>query len=336
MSLTAPFLVAEELTRVFPRRSACLWRRGNFTAVERVSFKIFPGETLALVGESGSGKTTLGRCLLRLLPASAGRIVHHGVDLLGLSERRYRPYRRQFQMIFQDPLQSLNPRQTVRHCLQEPLRVHRTVSSGNLQEHVGRLLRMVELTGDLLDRYPAELSGGQRQRVAIARALSVQPIFLVADEPTASLDAAVKRSIIELLQRLKSQMGLTLLLISHDLRMVAHLADRIAVMYRGRIVEEGAAGMILSDPQHPYTRALLNAGACSVEEPPALEDVSLPGPEGRDGCAYQGTCELRKPLCRRVPPPLLPRDDGRRLACHCPAAAVAAQPENALTSAPCR
>ncbi len=232
---------------------------GETFAVQNVSFDVLKGETFALVGESGSGKTTLGRCLLKFIPTDSGSVFYEGIDLLQIPESKFRPYRRQFQMIFQNPAQALNPRQKVGACLAEPLKVHTNLSKVEIQAHVQELLLLVGLDEGVVVRFPTELSGGQQQRIAIARALAMEPTFLVADEPTASLDAAHKRQLIELLDRLKKQLGLTLLLITHDLALAAATADRIGVMRRGQLVEIAPTQQLFDDPAHTYSRILVDA-----------------------------------------------------------------------------
>lgn len=258
--LRRPLLEIRRLCKTFRQRQNG-WgnQTGETFAVQNVSFDIRKGESFALVGESGSGKTTLGRCLLKFIPADRGSVFYDGIDLLQISERRLRPYRRQFQMIFQNPAQALNPRQKAGVCLAEPLKVHTNLSKKEIQTHVQALLSLVGLNERVLNRFPAELSGGQQQRVAIARALAMEPTFLIADEPTASLDAAHKRQLIELLDNLKKQLGLTLLLITHDLALAAATADRIGVMYHGQLVEIAPTRQLFDHPAHTYSRILVDA-----------------------------------------------------------------------------
>lgn len=233
-------------------------------AVKNVSFNIKKGECLALIGESGSGKSTLGKCLLRLVPAESGHIWYKGQDLLALSERRFRRLRPKFQIIFQNPLLALNPRQEIGKALMEPLCIYGKLSKRQALHQVAELVETVGLDNTVLGRYPRELSGGQRQRVTIARALSVEPLFLVADEPTSSLDASVRKQVIALLRELQEKLGLSLLLISHDLSMVHEVADRIAVMFKGEIVELRQAAAVVQQPEHPYTELLLRSAIHDV------------------------------------------------------------------------
>lgn len=252
-------LRVENLTKRFAARHSIFGGGCSRTVVEEVSLEIRAGECLALVGETGSGKSTLGKCLVRLLRADAGSIVYDGRDLCRLSEKEFRPLRQKFQMIFQNPAQALNPRQSVADCLAEVMKVHRRCSNGELPHRVNELLVLVGLNESFAGRLPHELSGGQRQRVAIARSLAAEPVFVVADEPTSSLDAAIKRQILDLLQDLRQRLGLTVLLISHDLAAVGSIADRIAVMQHGRLVEVAPTESLLRAPSHPYTRLLLES-----------------------------------------------------------------------------
>jgi len=229
------------------------------TVLDRVSFSMEEGETLAVVGESGSGKTTLGRCLLRLNSFDSGKIFFNGVDLSALSGKDFRNFRKRFQMVFQNPSLSLNPRQTVKSCLEEVVGANGKVPKGQATGTLANLLRTVDLPEAVLARLPGSLSGGQKQRVALARALAVQPVFLIADEITSSLDAGLKWQIVELLQNLKREFNLTVLFITHDLSLAAFIADRVAVMKEGSIVETGPIGQILANPQHPYTRLLIES-----------------------------------------------------------------------------
>lgn len=229
-------------------------------AVTGVSFQIERGTTVGLVGESGSGKTTIGKALLKLEKATSGQVMFEGKDILPLSEEEFRPYRRRMQMIFQDPYGSLNPRMSIGQIISEPLEIHFPEMNRNeRKDRVAELLRLVELTPDFVDRYPHEFSGGQRQRIGIARALAVQPDFIVCDEAVSALDVSVQAQVVNLLQDLQEQLGLTYLFIAHDLAVVEHISDEILVMYRGEIVEAASASEIYHRPQHDYTRRLLEA-----------------------------------------------------------------------------
>ena len=252
-------LEVRDLVKCFPREAGALARGGVVRAVDGVSFSIAHGETLGLVGESGSGKTTTARCAMRLLEPTSGAVVFDGTDLLSLAPGPLRRVRRRLQMVFQDPDGSLDPRMRVGTIVEEPLRIHRTGPAAHRRERVSELLGMVGLDPSHATRFPHELSGGQRQRVGIARALALSPSLLIADEPVSALDLSVQAQIVNLLLQLQEQLGLAYLLVTHDLRLAHHVCHRIAVMYRGRIVETAAAADVWEAPCHPYTRALLSA-----------------------------------------------------------------------------
>ncbi|HEY4573794.1 MAG TPA: ATP-binding cassette domain-containing protein [Thermoanaerobaculia bacterium] len=253
-------LEISELRKEYPvRRGLLQRRRGTVKALDGVDLDLARGECLALVGESGSGKTTLGRCALRLVEPTAGRVVFAGEDLLALPAAALRARRRRFQMVFQDPYGSLDPRQRVESIVAEPLAIHTDLGRAGRRERARELLAMVGLAPELGRRFPHELSGGQRQRVGIARALAPEPELLVADEPVSSLDMSVRGQVLSLLAGLRERLGLALLLISHDLAAVERLADRTAVMYLGRVVESGPTPELLARPRHPYTVSLLSA-----------------------------------------------------------------------------
>ena len=322
--LAPPQVTVEDLSVRFPAGRAGFWggRRLEVHAVDSVSFEIRPGETLGLVGESGSGKTTVGRAILRRAPIAGGRVLFAGQDITTLSGEPLRRLRRDMQLIFQDPYASLNPRMTVGDLVAEPLIVHgRARSRDEATEAVGALLARVGLPPDSRDRYPHAFSGGQRQRVVIARALALGPAFVVADEPVSALDVSIRAQVVNLLRDLQREMGLTYLFIAHDLSVVQHIADRIAILYGGRLVEIGPAEGVFADPLHPYTEALLSA----VPIPnPRLErrrrrvvlrgeppDPLAPPP----GCRFQGRCPEAIERCRRETPPLEPKRPGHLAAC---------------------
>ncbi len=260
--MTADLLVVEDLVKTFARTRGAVLRRatGAVPAVDGVSFSLAAGQTLGLVGESGAGKSTVARCVLRLVEPTAGRIVFDGEDLRACGGRDLRRLRREMQIVFQDPYESLNPRMRVAALVAEPLRLHRLVDSAAAErEHVGGLLEQVGLSSEHARRYPFELSGGQRQRVAIARAIASRPRLLVLDEPVSALDVSIRAQILNLLGDLQRRLGISYLLIAHDLSLVRHSADRVAVMRDGRIVEQGDVDRLFADPRHEYTRALLDA-----------------------------------------------------------------------------
>ena len=255
-----PLLAVENLRTYFPVRTGILQRvTSHVKAVDGVSFEIRQGETLGLVGESGCGKTTVGRTILRLTRATGGRVLYKGRDLLALSAFRMRRLRREMQIIFQDPVGSLNPRMRVGRIVGEPLQVHGISSGDELRARVGDLLQRCGLRPDAAGRYPHEFSGGQRQRIGIARALALQPRLVICDEPTSALDVSVQSQILNLLKDLQESSGMSYLFISHDMAVIHHVCDRIAVMLDGRIVEMGDRDQIINDPRHDYTRALLSA-----------------------------------------------------------------------------
>ena len=256
-----PLLEVRNLKVWFPIRTGIFRRHtDDVKAVDDVSFSIEPGTTVGLVGESGSGKTTIGRTLLKLIPATAGEVIYEGNSILPLSEGEFRSYRRRMQMIFQDPFGSLNPRLSIFQIIGEALEIHfPAMNRDERRSRVADLLRKVGLKPEMMERYPHEFSGGQRQRIGIARALAVEPKFIVCDEPVSALDVSVQAQIVNLLQDLQEQLGLTYLFIAHDLAVVEHISDHVLVMYHGKIVESAPADQIYENPQHEYTRKLLAA-----------------------------------------------------------------------------
>ncbi len=307
----------QRLWRALTRKSAVL------RAVEDVSLTIARGETVGLVGESGCGKSTLGRTLLRLLDPSAGAIRFDGVDISRTSQHELRPLRRRMQMIFQDPYASLNPRMTVGATIAEPITIHALAkTAAERNQRVAELLTRVGLPADAAQRYPHEFSGGQRQRIGIARALAVRPEFIVCDEPISALDVSIQAQIVNLLQDLQEADQLTYLFISHDLKIVQHICDRVAVMYLGRVVELAPAATLYQAPSHPYTRALLSA--VPVLDPKARRarvvlQGDVPSPLAPPpGCAFHPRCPVvDKPAeCRSIVPVLRLRKNGSQVACH--------------------
>ena len=319
MPPSTPLVRVEELRQWFSS-GGFLSPRVTVRAVEDVTFEIGRGEILGLVGESGSGKSTLGRAVLRVTDLTGGRIVFDGQEVSSLSKRQLRPLRSRMQMIFQDPFASLNPRMTVGQIVAAPLAIqNRTLKRSEVDARVGEALRTVGLSEALADRYPHEFSGGQRQRVGIARAFVLAPDFLVADEPVSALDVSIQAQVINLLMEIKRRLDLTILFISHDLAVVGHVCDRVAVMYLGRIVEIADTGTLFRTPRHPYTEALFSA--VPVADPTRrrtriLLKGDLPSPLAPpSGCAFRTRCVYAIPTCADVVPPLLTVAPGHQKAC---------------------
>ncbi len=318
--MSRPLLEVQGLKKYFPITRGVFSRTvGYVKAVDGVSFTMHRGETLGLVGESGCGKTTAGRSILRLIEATEGRVLFNGTDVFGMNRSELRAVRRRMQIIFQDPYSSLNPRMTVGGMLAEALRIHKLTDGSDTRERVAELLETVGLRPDYARRYPHEFSGGQRQRIGISRALAVNPDFIVADEPVSALDVSIQAQIINLLQDLQGRFGLTFLFVAHDLSVVKHISNRIAVMYLGRIVEIAESRTLCSDPQHPYTRALLSA----VPEPdPRVRKQrtvltgDVPSPANvPPGCPFHPRCPEREDACTKIVPELLEIDGNHSVAC---------------------
>jgi oligopeptide transport system ATP-binding protein len=304
-------LALDNVSRRFPVRDAMGRERGAVRAVDGVSLAVARGEVLAIVGESGCGKSTLGRLMLRLIEPDSGTIRFNGEDLTALPPAALRAKRREMQLIFQDPFASLDPRQTVEAAIAEPIRLHRLAPRGGESTRVAELLTRVGLRPEHAQRWPHEFSGGQRQRIAIARALASEPRLIIGDEPVSALDVSVQAQVINLLADLIRELGLTFVLISHDLGVVRHIADRVAVMYLGRIVEEGATEDVFGAPKHPYTRALLASIPGSGVRGAALSG-DVPSPiNPPPGCRFHTRCPHAEQACRSDVPPLA---DG--VACH--------------------
>ena len=322
MTSSQPLLSVVDLVKHFAASNG-LFRRGDpVRAVDGVTLSLERGQTLALVGESGSGKTTLGRCILRLTEPTSGAVSFDGIDVLSLGAQEMRAIRRRMQVVFQDPAGSLNPRMTVGAAVREPLEVHRIARGAYARTRVEQLFEEVGLDPTLTTRYPHELSGGQKQRVGIARALSIQPEFLVLDEPVSALDVSVQAQVVNLLTELQTARSLSYLFIGHDLAVVRHIANRIAVMYLGKIVETANVDSVYRKPLHPYTVALLSA--VPVPDPTVKRDrVALPGeiPNPRrppPGCPFHPRCpHIRKDKrCSTEVPALREVEPGRIVACH--------------------
>jgi peptide/nickel transport system ATP-binding protein len=321
----ASLVQVDRLKLYFPIKSGLVLDRhvGDIKAVDDVSLTIERGETLGLVGESGCGKSTVGRAILRLYEPTDGRIVFDGQDITHLSERELRPLRRRMQMVFQDPFASLNPRHSVARMVGEPLRVHRMAGRRDVGKRVRDLLETVGLPSDAASRYPHEFSGGQRQRIGLARALALNPDFVVADEPVSALDVSIQAQIINLLEQLQAEFELTYLFIAHDLAVVRHISDRIAVMYLGSIVELSPADELYDNPLHPYTISLLSAipipdPVVERERETILLAGDLPSPANPpSACRFHTRCPyVQETRCRDEVPPLRRLSTGHEVACH--------------------
>jgi oligopeptide/dipeptide ABC transporter ATP-binding protein len=311
-------LEVRDLVTRFPLRGG-----GEVRAVDRVSLTLRRGETLGVVGESGCGKSTLARSILRLVKPSEGRIRFDGRDVTALAARDLRAFRRDAQMVFQDPFASLDPRWRVGDILAEPLAIHRLGAGSERRARVGELLSLVGLDAAAARRYPHEFSGGQRQRIGIARALALEPKLVILDEPVSALDVSIQAQILNLLMDLRERLGLSYLFISHDLAVVRAISDRVAVMYLGQIVEEGAADQVLAEPAHPYTQALLAAAPSLAavpggrRAPEAAPRGEPPSPENPpSGCRFHPRCPYRFEPCADVAPADLPAGPGHTARCH--------------------
>jgi oligopeptide transport system ATP-binding protein len=325
MSDVEPLIQVRDLTKYFPVTKGIILQRktGDVRAVDGISFDISERETLGLVGESGCGKTTAGRTMLGLYPATSGSVLVDGIDVCKADNRQMLVIRRKAQMIFQDPFASLNPRWTVNAIVSEPIRVHGLAKTEKERsEQVRELMSLVGLSGRLINRFPHEFSGGQRQRIGVARALASRPSFIVCDEPISALDVSIQAQVVNLLEELQDQLGLTYLFIAHDLSMVRHICDRVAVMYLGKIVELADRDELYENPLHPYTQALLSA----VPIPDPKKDRmrkriilsgDVPSPiNPPSGCRFHPRCPLAKDRCSQADPEWRQHTPGHWIACH--------------------
>ncbi len=319
-----PLLEVKDLKMHFPVTSGVILQRkvGAIKAVDGVSFSIRPGQTLGLVGESGSGKTTVGRCIIQLNQATSGEVWLDDIDLCKANGKQLRAMRRRMQMVFQDPYSSLNPRMNIGAIVGEPMMVHNIVSGKReLREQVSELLHVVGLNSSMADRYPHEFSGGQRQRIGIARAIAVHPDFIVADEPVSALDVSIQAQLINLLEDIQEQFNLTFLFIAHDLSVVRHMSENVAVMYLGKMMEIADRYALYEDPLHPYTRALLSAvpvpnPRVEAQRERIVLQGTIPSPmNAPSGCVFHTRCPMAIDDCKVVTPPLKEYAPGHWAAC---------------------
>lgn len=315
-------LEVKDLCKYFPAKKGLFRGQSYVKAVDNVSFTLKRGETLGLVGESGCGKTTTGRTILKLYEPTSGQIIFNGKDITKYSSKEMVSLRKKMQMIFQDPYASLDPRMTVGDIIGEAIDVHKLLTGEARTERIRSLLSKVGLMSDHINRYPHEFSGGQRQRIGIARALAVEPDFIVCDEPISALDVSIQAQVINMLEELQEELGLTYLFIAHDLSMVKHISTHIGVMYLGQMVEKGGSNEVYNNPKHPYTQALLSA--VPIPDPEVAKNSQrivlegdIPSPiDPPPGCRFKGRCKCAKPICSEVNPVLKEVEDGHFVACH--------------------
>jgi oligopeptide/dipeptide ABC transporter ATP-binding protein len=327
--MTKPLIRVEGLVKHFPVRRGIVFKHevGRVYAVDGVDLEVRRGETLGLVGETGCGKSTLARCMTRLYPLTGGRVVFDGTDISQLSRARLRPYRREMQMIFQDPYGSLNPRRRVGSIIGDPFAIHHVADGPERKRRVQELMELVGLNPEHYNRFPADFSGGQRQRIGVARALALRPKLIVCDEPVSALDVSIQAQIINLLKSLQEEFSLTYLFIAHDLSVVEHVSDRVAVMYLGRVVELADRATLYRAPRHPYTCALLSAAAIADPDRSAQRERiilvgDVPSPVAPpSGCRFHPRCPKAQPRCAGEEPALTDRTGDppdHRTACHFP------------------
>jgi len=307
--MSSEHVSTKKLTKFFPVSKGSFRKPKEFVhAVDGISFSIYEGETLGLVGESGCGKSTLGKCIMRLIEPTSGEIVLQGVNITKLSHKELRKLRSKMQMVFQNPFASLDPRMMIKDIVAEPLKIHKKGKGSEIEKRVLELLSMVGLTEDHLYRYAHEFSGGQRQRIAIARALALNPSFIVLDEPTSSLDVSVQAQILNLLKSLQRELKLTYLIISHDLSVIHHMSDRVAVMYLGKIVEVASSRELFKEQKHPYAKALISAipvPNIHVEADATLLQGDPPSPvDLPKGCRFNTRCPIAQSICKESEPEL--------------------------------